>query len=479
MPIISSTVPAQKTTTPQKKRFEFPDIYVILFSFIVLVAFLTWIVPAGSYERQMLPNGRESVVPGSYQVMEQTPVGIMDVVTAIPVGLREASSVVFLTLLVGGAVGVIRKTGVINMGINAMMRLLGRRTELLIPVLMGIFSLIAAFIGTPELGIAYLPIVLPLMLKLGYDTITATGLVLCATTLGFAFGITPPATVGIGHMLADLPMFSGAWYRTIFYFLIQFMCAWYIMRYAARVKANPAFGSNFDVDQELRQTLTADSSEETFTSRQRFAGIATLVMFVGVIASILKFALGFDEISGLFVVMAVITSLLVGFSPNKICANFNESFREILVGAMICGIARGVSVILESGNIMDTIVFHLAEWVGHLPQAFTAVGMLFVQTMFNFLVPSGSGQSLITLPILIPLADLVGLTRQVVVLSTHWGDGITNILFPTSGYFVAILVIGRVSLAKWIKFYFPLFLGILATATIGLVIAQMIELGPF
>ena len=457
-----------------------PDIYVVLFGFILVVAALTWIVPAGSYERAVLPNGRESVVAGSYHVIEQTPVGFMDIVTAIPVGLSDASSVVFLTLLVGGSVGVLRRTGVIDLGIGRLMTLLRDRVELLIPALMGVFGLIAAFIGTPELGIAYLPIVLPLMLRLGYDSVTAAAMVLLSSTLGYAFGITAPSTIGIGHMLAELPMFSGAWYRALSFLVIQLFSIAFVMRYARRVHAHPESRLNADVDEVLRTELAAEGEPaETFTERQSFAALGALVMFVAIVVAILQFGLGFNEISGLFVAMAVVTSVVAGHAVNDICRNFNSAFKEMLVGALIVGVARGVSVIMVEGNILDTFVFHIASLVDSLPEAFTAVGILLTQTVFNFLVPSGSGQCLITLPILIPMADLVGLTRQVVVLATHWGDGITNILFPTSGYFVATLAIGRVSFVTWLKFYWPFFWIVLATAIIGVIVAQSIALGPF
>ena len=467
--------------TSRKTTLQFPNIYIILTVFIVFVTALTWIVPAGNYERVELANGGMTVVAGSYQLVEQSPVRFMSFMTAIPVGLKEASSVVFLTLLVGGSVGVIKRAGVIHLGITQLMRILGRRVDLMIPTLMIFFGISSAFIGTPKLCIAYLPIVLPLMLKLGYDSITATAMVLLPTTLGFAFGITIPGTIGIGHLLAGLPMFSGAWYRFIFFVLIQVFSIAFVLRYARRVKQTPQLGLNYEEDCKLANELKlgANDKQEQFTSRQKLSGLVTLGLFVVIIGSVLKFQFGFEEISGLFLGMAVVSALAAGRKANQLCIDFNDSFKEILVGAMICGVARGVSVILTEGNIMDTIVFWLANIVESLPGSLTAVGILMAQAFFNFLVPSGSGQTLITMPILIPLADLVGLTRQVVVLASHWGDGITNILFPTSGYFVATLALSRVSLGRWLKFYWPLLLVVMATAVIGLVIAQSIQLGPF
>ncbi len=468
------------TNSKRKTRREFPDIYVILGAFILIVAALTWVVPAGSYERDVLPTGREVVVAGSYQRIEQTPVGFMDVMTAVPVGLSEASTVVFLTLLVGGSVGAIRRTGVIDFGIRKLIDFVGGRIELVIPAVMVVFSTIAAFIGVPELSIAYMPIILPLMLGLGYDSVTATAMVVLSTSLGYAFGITSPSTIGVGHMVAELPMYSGAWYRSIYFVVIQVLSIAFVMRYASRVKNDSSQALNKKVDAAIRETMSTDGLNDTdFSGRQKFAAVVTLGLFFSVIFSVLKFGLGFIELSGLFIGMAVTVGSIAGHRLNQICSNLNKSFQEMLTGALIVGMARGVSVVMAEGMILDTVVYYLAGSIAVLPNSLSAVGILLAQTSFNFLVPSGSGQCLLTLPILIPLADLVGLTRQVVVLATHWGDGITNIIFPTSGYFMATLVIGRVRLSTWLKFYMPLFWRILGVAVSGLVIAQVISLGPF
>ena len=225
--------------------------------------------------------------------------------------------------------------------------------------------------------------------------------------------------------------------------------------------------------------MSDGTASVSFSKRQKVAGIVALGLFAAFVVSVLVLRLGFEEIGGAFVAMAVVVSLLAGRGPNQICSDFNDSFREILVGALVCGVARGVSVVMTEGAVMDTVVYWSALMVSSLPPALTAVGVLFGQTVFNFLVPSGSGQALITLPILVPVADLAGVTRQVVVLATQWGDGITNVIFPTSGYFMATLVMAQVGLLRWIRYYLPLFGIILLVATGGLVLAQYIELGPF
>lgn len=465
-----------------------PDIYLILLGFIVLAVGLTWVVPAGSFERAVLPDGRELVIPGSYRVVESSPAGFLELVTAVPKGLRDASSIVFLVLLVGGSVGVVHRAGILDLGIRALTRRLGGRSELLIPVLMAAFSAVAALVGTPELAIAYLPVVLPLLLRLGYDTVTATAVALVPTTLGYAFGVTAPSTIGIGHALAGLPMFSGAGFRSASFALVQTMAAIFVLRYARRVRARPETALNPEGDAALRRAAGTDAEESLEESLEEsppaprrlvLAAVAALVLFLGSVTAFVVLRLGFEGISGLFVLTAVVVSAVAGRGANRICDDFNAAFRDMLVGALICGVARGVSVVMVEASILDTVVFHLAGLVAALPEELTAVGILYAQSAFNFLVPSGSGQSLLTLPILVPVGDLIGVTRQVVVLATHWGDGITNIVFPTSGYFLATLVIGRVSLRVWLRFYLPLFWYVLGFATVGLVVAHAISLGPF
>ncbi|NOH60541.1 AbgT family transporter [Vibrio sp. RE88] len=474
--------PDHQPQQPKPGKWEMPDIYIILTVMILIVSVLTYAIPTGKFDRVILDNGRETVVAGSYQLVEASPVSAMEVVTAIPRGLSEASIVVFLTLLVGGSIGVLQQTGVINYGVNRLIKQLGSATYLMVPILMIAFAAICSFIGTPELGIAYLPIVIPLMLRLGYDSMTAVATVLISCTFGFAFGITSPTNVGLGHMLAELPMFSGAGFRVMVLALVMLVSIAFVVRYARKVKADPHSSLTYDQDVKLKLTILGHGEGEPEpepTTRMKIAGLATLVMFVGIIASTLKFNLGFYELSGLFMTMAIITSLIIGHRGNQICNNFNTAFQGMLVGALITGVARAVSVVLSDGQILDTIVYSLSEMLGALPPSVTSIGILLTQAVFNFLVPSGSGQTLLTLPILLPLADLIGLTRQIVILATQWGDGVTNILFPTSGYFMAILVMARVDYMKWVRFFLPLLAVVIAIAITFLLIAQAIKLGPF
>ena len=473
--------PGSSPAKPAKHREEGSrglDIYAVLAGLIAAAALATWILPAGRYERTMLADGRETVVPGSYRVVESSPAGFWEVVTAIPDGLADAASVVFLVFLVAGSVGVMRRAGILDLGVDRLTAATGRRVELLIPALMFAFAAVSGVVGMPELSIAYLPIVLPLLLRLGCGRTTGTAVALLPTTLGAAFGVTVPATVGIGHLLAELPLFSGASYRFLFFLIVQTAAAVFVVRRARREIARPDRTGPPPGPVRAREEGEA-AAPAGFSRRQQAAGFLALGSFSALVVSVLTLGFGFAEISGAFVAMAVVVSLVAGRGVNRICSDFNESFREILVGALVCGIARGVSVVMTEGAVMDTVVHGAALLVSSLPPALTAVGILLGQTLFNFLVPSGSGQALITLPILVPVGDLAGVTRQVVVLATQWGDGITNIVFPTSGYFMATLVMARVGLGEWLRYYLPLFAVVLAVAAAGLALAQAVALGPF
>ena len=449
-----------------------PDIYAILSGLILLAALLTWFIPAGTYDRTLLPDGRETVVPGSYAPVEGSPAGVLEVISAIPRGLTDAAAVVFLVLLVGGSVGVIRRAGVLDLGVRRLAAATGGRVSRLIPALMFAFAALSGVVGMQELSIAWLPIVLPLLTSCGCSRTTALAVALLGPTLGSAFGVTVPSTVAIGHQLSGLPMFSGAGYRFAFFVLVQAAAAAYVVRRATR-----EIGALPETGKPLPQSVP--QSEAAGSGRLRAAAATAVVLFVAFVVGVLTLRPGFEEISGAFVFIAVTVSAVAGHGVNRICANFNRSFREILVGALVCGVARGVSVVMTEGQVMDTVVYGAALLVESLPAGLTALGILVGQTLFNFLVPSGSGQALITLPVLVPVGDLSGVTRQVVVLATQWGDGLTNVIFPTSGYFMATLVLAGVSLREWLRYYLPLFTVTAAIAAGGLLLAQAIALGPF
>lgn len=459
-----------------KRRFEMPHIYVVLFCFTALAALLTHFVPAGIYDRVELPNGRIAIDPESYRQVEADPIGLVDFMLAIPRGLGDASMVVFFTFIIGGMFMVIRRTGVIEVAVDKLTRRFADRSIMVLPILMVVFAVVATLIGTQELALVYVPVILPLMIALRFDSVTACGVALLATTSGFTAGVLNPVNTGLGQSIAELPLWSGLGLRAALLVCILGAGVAYLLRYAAKVRANPELGLMAgDAGEAEKRRLylhAADEGALDYTPRQKLAGLTALAFFGIMVWGVLTRGWFMMEMSGLFVIMGIATGLVAGLTTTKICEAFNEGFRDVLVGAMIVGIARAVAVMLEQGQIMDTLVHGLGNLVGGFPDTLSAIGMFIAQLGFNFVIPSGSGQALVTMPIMAPLSDLIGVTRQTAVLAFQLGDGLSNILYPTSGYFMATLALAGVTWDRWVRFFFPLFCIWVGIAAAFMIFAQ-------
>lgn len=458
----SSAIPNTANALENKKRWrQIPHIYVILFIFIALASIATYFVPAGEYERIPGPNGRITIDANSFEFVESSPVGIVDFMLAIPNGLMSAGQVVFFTFMIGGMFMVLRRTGIIEIGVDKLSRKFANQSLLMIPVLMTVFAVVATIIGTQELALVYVPVILPLMIALRFDSVTAAAVALCATTAGFSTGILNPINTGLGQQLSNLPLYSGFGLRALAFVAVLGAGMFFVMRYARKVRQNPSLSLMADDDSEAEKRSAyqhaTDEGALVANTRQKLAAVATFAFFGLLVYGVLAQGWFMMEMAGLFIIMGIVVGLVAGLTTEAICEAFNKGFRDVLVGAMIAGVARGVAVVLEDGQIMDTLVYGLGNLVGELPSLFSAIGMYFAQLGFNFVVPSGSGQALVTMPIMAPLSDIIGVTRQTAVLAYQLGDGIGNILYPTSGYFMATLAIAGVPWQKWVKFFFPLF----------------------
>lgn len=471
---VKGEVKLQEKQATKKKKFEMPHIYVILFLFSAIAAIATYIVPAGQYERVPGPEGRETIDPSSYSLSEQTPVGIVDFLTVIPRGLIDAGEVVFFTFIIGGMFMVLRKTGIIEIAVDKLARKFANKSILLIPILTVAFAVIATLIGTPELCLVYIPVIMPLMIALGYDSIVAAAIALCGTVIGFTAGVLNPINTGLAQKISGLPVFSGAGFRLAIFIVAALMAVIFIIRYAKKVKQNPLASYVYEDDKDKRALYQHTNQVEALlaTTRQKYAALAAFVFFGILVYGVLGQGWFMVEMSGLFIIMGIVVGLIAGLTTLQICEGFNQGFRDVLVGAFIVGVARAVAVVLEDGQIMDTIVNSLGTAVSELPPVLGAVGMYFVQLALNFIIPSGSGQALVTMPIMAPLSDIIGVTRQTAVLAFQLGDGFAHILYPTSGYFMAALAIAGVPWQKWVRFFMPLFLILMTISIISLIIAQ-------
>ncbi|BDF77632.1 C4-dicarboxylate ABC transporter [Pyramidobacter piscolens] len=470
-----------KENISEKKKFTMPHIFIILYAIILLVGLLSYVLPAGVYDRVAdATTGRMIINPTSYHVVKSNPTGVMDLLEAFPNGFVDAGYVVVLTFCVCGGFYVVNQSGAIGGAISWLAKKMKNRGIWIIPILMITFAAIDCFIGMCELCMVYVPIILPLMLALGFDSMTACATALCGSAIGFTSAIANPFTTIIGQKIAGLPLLSGWQLRLISLIVVGLAGIVYVMSYAAKVKKDPTSSIMYEEDLVLRKELeTASNQEKKMTGRQKLAGIAALVMFVIMVYGVFQWGWDTPEIGGIFMGMAMVSGLISGMNPNEICSTFLNGCQQVLLGALIVGLSRGVSVVMSSAQITDTIIHNLATVLQNLPASVTSVGMLIVQTIMNFLIPSGSGQTVVTMPIMAPLSDLVGVTRQTAVLALQYGDGFSNIFYPVSGYFMATLALGHVPYGKWMKKMAPLFVIWTALAAVFMVIAQLIKWGPF
>lgn len=462
-------------TPKSKKKFKMPHIYVILFVFGVIATIATYIVPSGEFKRIKGPEGREMVDADSFHYITSAPVGIVDFISIIPRGLIEAGEIVFFTLIIGGMFMVLRRTGIIEIAVDNLARRFIYKSIFIIPVLTTVFAIVATLIGTAELSLVYIPVIIPLIIALGYDSITATAIALCGTVVGFTVGVLNPINTGLAQKLSGIPVFSGIGLRIILFIVVLAVTIIFIMRYAKKVQKQPTLSSVYEDDSEKRELYQhiTEHAPTTATTRQKWGIAVIFVFFIILVYGVTTQGWFMVEMAGLFIFMGVIVGIVSGLSMQTICEAFNDGFKDVLMGAIIVGLARSIAVVLEDGKIMDTIVHGLGSIIDGTTPTIAVIGMYAVQMLINFIISSGSGQALVTMPIMAPLADMLGITRQTAVLAFQLGNGFTHIFYPTSGYFMAALAIGGVSYTKWIRFFFPLFIIWAVISIITLIIAQL------
>ena len=459
-----------------KSKFKMPHIYVILFLFGLVAAISTYLIPAGEFDRVEIEGGRTAVDPELFRYTEATPTSLIDFVTAIPRGLIDAGEVVFFTLIIGGMFMVLRESGIIEIAVDKLARKFSKRSILIIPVLVTVFASIATLIGTAELSLVYIPVIIPLIIALGYDSMTAAAIALCGTVVGYTVGVLNPVNTGLAQTISEIPTFSGLGFRLVLFVVVLIVASLFVMRYAKKVQQNPEASLVYEEDSEKRETYSSIADHEPLKAngRQLAGAVVIVLFFLVLIWGVTTQGWFMIEMAGLFIIMGITVGLVAGMNLTAISEAFTKGFRDVLMGAIIVGLARSIAVILEDGQVMDTIVNGLGSVVGGLPPVFAAAGMYFVQLIINFIIPSGSGQALVTMPIMAPLSDMLGVTRQTAVLAFQLGDGFAHILYPTSGYFMAALAIAGVEWHKWIKFFLPLFLILMGISLVALIVAQSI-----
>jgi uncharacterized ion transporter superfamily protein YfcC len=431
---------------------------------VLLAAAASWMLPAGEFDRREDPEtGRMVVVAGTYHEVEPSPVGPFDAFVALPVGMAEAADVIFLVFLIGGAFTVVDESGVLRRAIASLVRALGGRDVLIIPIVSLFFATGGVTTNMAEEIVALVPVLLLLVTRVGFTPLVAIAMSAGAAFVGSAFSPINPFAVVIAQGVADLPPSSQWGFRVVV--LAAALAVWIAltMRHATATRLPPMEASQ--------------ASDPVLTGRDKWVLAMVGATFVVVVWGMQQRAWDFNELSAAFFIMGALVGLVSRMGLDGTARAFVRGFREMAYAALLIGVARAITVVLAEGRVIDTIVHGLFQPLEGLPSLVAALGMVIAQAAVHVPVPSNSGQAVLTMPVLVPLSDLLGLGRQVTVLAYQYGGVLCDLVTPTNGALMAMLAAAGVGYDEWVKFAGPIYLALVGLGGVAIAVAIGIGLG--
>lgn len=471
------------------KQFKVPHVYAIIFALMVIFAVLTWIVPSGSYQRQEV-NGREVTVAGTYEQSEKTffdeetgdevdlRQGVFDVLQAPTRGIQEAIEVVAFILIVGGSFQVITKTGAITSGMGRVVRRFKNKDIVIIPIAMVLFALGGTSFGMAEETLPFFAIFMPIMMAMGFDSMTAFMVVFVGARTGYIASTINPFNVLIAQGILGIQGNPQLWLRMIAWVVLTAVAITWVVLYARRVKKNPESSITFEDDIAKKVEFAADESalDTEFTGRQK----GVLAVFIAgmclIIWGLVTQGWYMNEISAVFLAMGLLAGVIAGFSQDVIAQEFVAGIADFAFSAIVVGLARGILVIASDGMIIDTILNALATGLGGIPAVLFTTLLYAVENLLTILVPSSSGLAALTAPIFGPLTELMGLNPEAAVWALSMGSATMSLICPTSAILVAGLGVCKIKLGQWWKTVWKFFLVVSLINIVFVAISGLIAL---
>lgn len=471
------------------KQFKVPHVYAIILALMVIFAVLTWIVPSGSYQRQEV-NGREVTVAGTYEQSEKTYIdeetgdevdlrqGVFDVLQAPTRGIQEAIEVVAFILIVGGSFQVITKTGAITSGMGRVVRRFKNKDILIIPIAMVLFALGGTSFGMAEETLPFFAIFMPIMMAMGFDSMTAFMVVFVGARTGYIASTINPFNVLIAQGILGIQGNPQLWLRMIAWVVLTAVAITWVVLYARRVKKNPESSITFEDDIAKKVEFAADESalDAEFTGRQK----GVLAVFIAgmclIIWGLVTQGWYMNEISAVFLAMGLLAGVIAGFSQDVIAQEFVAGIADFAFSAIVVGLARGILVIASDGMIIDTILNALATGLGGIPAVLFTTLLYAVENLLAILVPSSSGLAALTAPIFGPLTELMGLNPEAAVWALSMGSATMSLICPTSAILVAGLGVCKIKLGQWWKTVWKFFLVVSLINIVFVAISGLIAL---
>ncbi len=469
----------QAGTLNQKRKFHIPNTPVLLLGITLLVAILTYIVPAGEFQREFNEaQNRTLVVAGTYQYVEQNPVSVGKLFSSVFEGLMNASDLIAFVFVVGGAFAIIQNSGAINAGLGRLIKRFSGREYVLIAIVMAAFSIGGATFGMAEETLPFVAILVMTSLAMGFDKVVGVAMVLIGVYCGYSAGPLNPFNTGVAQKICELPLFSGLGLRLALMGGSLVIAVHHTIRYCQKLKKQEQEALDDDTKQRLKEQEEAFRIELTPQRKIILAILAATICIL--IFGVMKYGWYFSEISALFFAMG----LLVGIVQHrgnfeKIADEFMQGAAGMAMAALLMGLSRAILVVAEEGQIMDTVVYAMAIPLSKLNSVFAAWGMYLAQGFINFLIPSSSGQAVVVMPIMSALSDLIGVTRQTAVMAFAAGDGYWNMITPTHSVVMASLGLAGLSFNRWFRFALPLVIKWSIWICIILAAAVLTGWGPF
>lgn len=446
-----------------KFKISAPNSFVIIFLFILLAGILTYLVPAGEYDRIADETGQMLVVADSFHYVSASPVNPFELLICVAEAFISSSDIIFCILFAYCFMGILNQCGVFQALFGLLLKKLKHRKKILLPSIILLFALMGSVAGIAEETFGMFPICISLAIAMGYDRIVGGSIVYLAVFTGFASATFNPFTIGIAQSIAGVPMYSGLGFRVFCFVIFVSILIVYVMRYAAKLEKNP--GSS------LLQPEHVKINDEETQGKLQFRQVISLLVFLGILTLIVTGAIRLGwyikEITGLFFAGYLLIGLINGYRPNQLTDTMVTIGSETLFSMLIIGFSNAICVVLTHGNIIDTIVYGMETLLKGTSGYASAVLMLILQNLLNFFIPSGPGQAAVSMPIMSSFADVAGLSRQLSVLVFQFGDGFSNIFWPTMVCMMCGIM--KIPVGKWYKYITPLF-GIMFVAEVALII---------
>ncbi len=452
-------------------KIKVPHTLALLFLLMIASLVLTWIIPSGQFETTVNEAGREVVVPGSYETIEDKEyLPITALFTAIPRAFADAQGIIFFVLIIGGSLAVIRETGAIDALLGKVLNRFGDQPGPLLFFMMMAFAIASATLGMAEEYIPFAIILVSLCLALNMDAITAIGTMVVGYGIGYGIAILNPFTLLIAQDIAEVQPTSGMWYRLILAVPLLIVGFHHVWSYAQKVRNNPDASLMKGIDQDEHEVI-----EYPQMDRKKMVVLGlTIAALVMVVIGIGLWHWYIIELGAVFFALAILAGLFGGMGVNNTASTFSAGAAELTGTALLIGFARCIALLMEDGEILHTVVHGLATPLSYAGAEIAAIGMLGVQSILNFFIPSGSGQAFVTMPLMAPIGDIVGVSRQVSVLCYQLGDGLMNMIVPTNAVLMGILGLANIPYERWFRFIYPLMIKLLVICAIGISIAVII-----